>query len=176
MGEINRGFTLVELMVTIAVLAILLTIAAPAFSDLIMNNRLATATNEVQNALGYAKSEAGFRRQFVTVCTSSDGSSCATSGNWQNGLLVFTDRGTVGVVDGSDQILKYIQFTGSGLLISSGDSTDFDSNRYIRFRPRGGVASRGSLKFCDTRTGNYGRQLTISPIGRIESSKQLSCP
>jgi type IV fimbrial biogenesis protein FimT len=175
MSGANKGFSLIELMVTIAVLAIMLMIAAPAFGDLIMNNRLATAANEVHIALGYARAEAVTRRQFVTVCISSDGSSC-TNGNWQDGLLIFTDGGTVGAVDGNDQILKYIQFNSLGLLISPGSGSDFDSNRYIRFTPRGAAVAQGSLKFCGTRTSSYGRQLTLFPVGRVESSKQQSCP
>ncbi|MCL2308099.1 MAG: GspH/FimT family pseudopilin [Proteobacteria bacterium] len=165
----NRGFTLIELMVTLSVLAILLAIAAPSFSELIMNNRLATAVNEVQSALNFARAEAVTRRQSVTVCISSDGASCSTTGHWQDGLLVYT------AVAGDTQILRHVQLAGDGLKISPGSSTDFGSNKFIRFTARGGAVAQGSLRFCDTRTGNYGRQLTLFPVGRIESSKRQLC-
>jgi type IV fimbrial biogenesis protein FimT len=62
-----RGFTLLELMVTVAVLAILLTVGVPSFRDLIQNNRVTTQTNELVTALNFARAEAVKRGRSVQV-------------------------------------------------------------------------------------------------------------
>jgi type IV fimbrial biogenesis protein FimT len=173
-----RGFTLVEMMVVITVLAILLAIAAPSFDTLVKNNRLASASSEVQSALSLARNEAVTRRQFVTVCPSADGASC--SGDWgsHNGVIVFADNGTPGVV-GSQQIFKIIQFDPS-IKITPNNTTRFNGKPYIRFDLSGTLDGNGSnkggtLKFCDSRTGDFGRYLRVLPAGTTQAERQRPC-
>jgi type IV fimbrial biogenesis protein FimT len=83
-----RGFTLIELMVTIAVVAILLAIAAPSFTSLINNNRLTAQANEVVVSLQQARMEAVRRNRSVTVCRTTDGATCATAGRWNSWITV----------------------------------------------------------------------------------------
>lgn len=94
----KRGFTLIELMVTIAVLAILLTVAVPNFQMFVMNNRMASQTNDLITALSLARSEAVKRAANVTVCASSDGATCpaasASTTSWAPGWLVTDSAGT----------------------------------------------------------------------------------
>ena len=93
----DYGFTLVELMVTLVIAAILLTAGVPSFTTLIKNNRLTTSTNELVGALTLARSEAVKRGLRVTVCKSADQASCDTSGTgWQQGWIVFTDENNSG--------------------------------------------------------------------------------
>lgn len=74
-----RGFTLVELMVTVAVAAIMLAIAVPSFTYLIQSNILTTASNDLIVNLNYAHSEAGKKGTATYVCTNSDCRVCADS-------------------------------------------------------------------------------------------------
>ena len=75
-GQIkNKGLTMLELMITLAVATILIASAAPSFRESIQNTRLVTQVNELQTALSLARSEAVKRNENVTVCASSDGSS-----------------------------------------------------------------------------------------------------
>lgn len=84
------GFTLVELMVTLAILAILTMFALPSFRDAIRRNQVSSGSNALLADLNYARAEAINRGQLVTLCPSSNGSSCATSTAWDTGWLVYT--------------------------------------------------------------------------------------
>src|SRR5947209_2461821 len=86
-----RGFTLVELLVVLAIAAILVGYGAPAFSGLLRSTRLTTATNDLFAGMLMARSEAVKRRSRVALCKSSDGQSCTAAGGWEQGWIVFHD-------------------------------------------------------------------------------------
>lgn len=122
------GFTLVELMVVIAIAGILTALALPSFSTAIRNSRLAGATNEFIGAVNLARSEAVRTNRGGTVCASSNGSSCGSS--WADGWIVFADLNRNGVVDADETVVRYQQSL-RGLAIAGASSTSF------RFSPRG---------------------------------------
>lgn len=86
MHHITRGFTLIELMVTLAVAAILLGIAIPSYQNFTVNSRMASQANDLITALNLARSEAVKRGANVTICASSNGTGCA--GSWEQGWIV----------------------------------------------------------------------------------------
>lgn len=86
-----RGFTLLELMVVLAIAAILMAVAVPSFALLIQKNRLATQTNAFIGDLQFARAEAIKQGQPVTICASSDGSTCLGTTTWGTGWIVFAD-------------------------------------------------------------------------------------
>lgn len=89
---INRarlfGFSLIELMMTIAVAVILMMIAVPSFQYVTNSNRMSSEINGLLGDLQFARSEAIKEGQYVTVCASSDGASCSDLTAWQNGWIV----------------------------------------------------------------------------------------
>lgn len=85
----QRGFTLMELMIAVTLLAIVTTLALPSFTQFIQNNRLSGQTNEMITALQLARSEAVMRGVPVAVCSSADGVSCG--GNWNQGWVAIAD-------------------------------------------------------------------------------------
>ncbi len=87
----HTGFTLVELMVTIAIIGVLLIVGLPSLKAFMQGNQLVASTNELISAFHVARSEAIKRNTTVTICESTDGTSCATTGNWEDGWIVFVD-------------------------------------------------------------------------------------
>jgi type IV fimbrial biogenesis protein FimT len=87
----HNGFSLLELMVTITVAAILLAIAVPSFRDVIHRNQVTAGSNDVLASLAYARSEAIDRGQMVSMCPSSDGTACTAAGqDFAQGWMVYT--------------------------------------------------------------------------------------
>lgn len=92
-------------MVTIAIAATLLAIGVPSFQTTINSNRLTGVTNELIGGLGQARSEAVRLNARVSLCASSNGASCAATGDWR-GWIVFTNPDNDAVVDGGETILR----------------------------------------------------------------------
>jgi type IV fimbrial biogenesis protein FimT len=117
------GFTLVELMVTVAIVAILAAIALPSFSTSIRNSRLASTTNEFIAAINLARSEAVKSNRTGQVCASSDGATCGT--DWSQGWIVWADANGDG--DPQPGEIRRHQQALNGMTISdsSGDQFTF---------------------------------------------------
>jgi type IV fimbrial biogenesis protein FimT len=142
--EHSFGFTLMELMVTIAIAGILLGVAIPSFTSLISSNRLTTYANELVTALNFARSEAIKRGQPVTIKHNGN-----TSGDWSSGWTIFTDLhgdGTLDVADGDNLLRTYAALPASFTL----RGTYMD---YIVYQALG-TSANGSFIVCDSSDHN----------------------
>ncbi len=175
----QRGLTLIELMVGVAVLAIILMFAAPSFRGAIASNRLTTSTNELVSAIALARSEAIRRGSRVTICKSADGAACTTAGGWQQGWIVFTDttRATFDpTIDPGEAVIVVARALPDGVQIQG---TAAVAN-YVSFAADGTVRTMtggpltGRLQVCST-SGSLSdvrraRELAISSAGRLAPS------
>jgi type IV fimbrial biogenesis protein FimT len=182
----QTGFTLIELMFTIVVLAVLLGVGVPNFRDFIRNSRLSTAANDLLADVNLARSESVKRRVPVSLCKSTDGATCETSNTtafkrWivfvddANSLAASANDGN-GAVDSGEVVLK-------DTAISAAISTAAGDGRRIVYLPSGfpnaGTSDRVTrLLLCDSRgsaisTGGISaaRGVSISATGRAAVSR-----
>ena len=166
----SAGFTILELMITVAVLSILLGIGVPGFTGLIRNNRIATQTNNLIGALNYARAETAVRGQPVTLCAANaDRSACSGNNNWTNGWIIFTDRnGNVGMLDGADRLLQASDEPVPGFAVGA-------TGAFVRFGSTFALTTAETFtitptlaSYCVT-TG--ARRIEMGATGRVRSSK-----
>ena len=129
-----RGFTLVELMVTVAVAAVVLALAVPSFQTTLRNHRLTTYANEFIAALNLARTEAIRRGKAVVLCKSANGSSCQTGGNnWEIGWIAFVDSdpsGTKNSRDSTELILRVWPALPAGYTLRPNHNSFYNSISY----------------------------------------------
>jgi type IV fimbrial biogenesis protein FimT len=168
----SLGFSLIELMVTVSVLAIVLAMGVPSFQQLISDNRMAVQANDFLAALNFGRSESIKRGQRITLCKSADLSSCTTAGNWGQGWIVFVDSNNNATADdGSGTLLKiHESLTPSAL---SGNTNVAD---YVSYTPDGttrltsNAFQAGTLTLCPGASNMTGRTITINAVGRARIS------
>jgi type IV fimbrial biogenesis protein FimT len=147
--QLQSGFTLLELMITVSLLAVLLGLAVPAFQSAALGSQLRAAANELVASAYLARSEAIKRNTVVTLCVSSDGVSCG-SGNWEQGWIVH-----------SGTTLQRQTGAPPGLKITAGGVTS------LSFQPTGAGATPAVFTVCRTTpAGNQERVVTIDATGR----------
>lgn len=176
MLTLKRGFTLIELMVTLAVMAIVIAWAAPSFKQQMLGSRTGAVANEFADALNYARSQSVRTLKRVSICASSDGSTC--SGNWSDGFIVFEDRATsdkaTSIDLGSTPLIykTWPKLESSGTFSVKRGAADVT---FIRFTPLGALAPTStdpvvaSLKLTGC-LGKSARTISVSLSGLVSVS------
>jgi type IV fimbrial biogenesis protein FimT len=175
------GATLTELLVVLAIAAILVALAIPGFASLVHSSRLSAATTELLVSLHLARSEAIKRNARTVICISANGSTCASGGGWHQGWLIFHDANNNAALDPGETVIHASQALPASIRLT-GNST---VSKYVSYSPSGGTKSvtgafqAGTLTVCnESATSTPGRRVVISSTGRPRVAKAVlaSCP
>ena len=168
----HSGFTLIELLVTIAIAAILMSLAAPAFQAMLLNNRMAGQTDELTNALNYARNTALSQSVSVKVCPVGAVSSTTCGTDWGAGWIVVSDP------SGAPALIQSKLTAAGGPVVSSTANVVFDS--------RGLSTTQSNFTICDSRGTTFGRSVQVVATGFVQAGNTpgtavwatpaLSCP
>ena len=178
----SAGFTLIELMVAVAILAVLAALAAPSFNEAILSNRLASYANTFVASAQLARGEAIKRNATVVMCRyADDGTSCATTGTWQQGWIVWRDADNDATVD-ADEIIQKQQAISSDYHFAGdvGYSLDFLATGGAQKTGGSQLAIDEDLILCRAAPspGGQERRLVISTTGRVSVARRAegTCP
>ena len=185
-GYVNQrsaGFTLLELMLVIAIMALLVSVAAPSWRSFIASQHHSIAVNELIAALRFTRSEAIKSGQRVTACTRIGTAQTCGGEQWSNGWLVFIDSNNNSTREANEKLLKqhsslhrqvnasgnrfvkkYISYTPLGMARRA------DTNS----RTRGGL-QLGTLSVC-TSGFKHGHKLVLNRSGRVAKRVKKNCP
>ncbi|MDE2389063.1 MAG: GspH/FimT family pseudopilin [Betaproteobacteria bacterium] len=177
--QFPSGVTLIELLVALSVLSILLAVGVPSFSQFSTSSRLNSYSNTLFSHLTLARSEAIKRNSRVVVCKSSDGLSCAGSGDWNQGWVVFVDLDSDANISGGEQILTTMSSLPAGYSFSGNANV----SNYVSYDGQGitklttGAFQSGTITLCPAppAEGGNGRYIIISSSGRLRIAKITSC-
>lgn len=147
----QSGFTLIELMVTIAVLAIIVSIAAPNISTQLANQRVKSTTAILISALKEAKVESIIRRQNISISYNNNG----------------TNSGTITVTDSNNTAIASYQYDAKISIKSTIASIGFTPNKTV---------NENAYTICDSSTSASARQVGVSPVANISDTLGGTCP
>lgn len=173
-----RGFTIIELMVVLAIGALLAGIAAPSFKNTIAKYRMGAESSALLDSLLLAREEARTSASPVSICTSNDGATC-TASDWRDGYIVFRDASNAGTVDGGEVVLNRTAKAKTGIttvptLQQSGAAF---TRGYLQFGADGKLDTRAALVFTTCQSGYQPLLTAVQYNGSTSSSKGTgTCP
>ena len=161
----ESGFTLLELMITLAIGGLLLSMAVPALQSFTNNSKRSSAVNDFVSSMHLARNTAITTNARVTICASSNTTSCENVA-WNSGWIVFGDSNSNQSVDAGEVV-----FSATGRLdrvtLQSGQFGDF-----IMYRPNGRAmnaavnGNTGQFTVCDKRGPEYAKVVIVELSGR----------
>lgn len=162
-----HGFTLPEMLVTLAVVVILISMTAPSMQGLIINQRVTSATQEIFTSIHLARSEAIKQQRTVSLCSTTNGINCDEDDTgWEQGWLIFTDADADGILEEGDRILRASQALDEPITIS------WNQGGSVSFNSRGQADVAGTFEVC---ADGEARAVIISRTGRPRVEDQEVC-
>lgn len=159
----HGGFTAVELLIALAIVAILASVAAPAITPMIASARVNSASSDFGTDLGFARAEAIRRGVAISVCARATDTSCGA--DWSNGWLMFVDGVNPGVIDAPADVIRAREALTPPVTLAERNGVTT-----VRFRPTGTIAA--PLGFDLRYPGAAGRDIDLQLVGRVTTRRQ----
>lgn len=158
--EAIRGYSLLELLLTLAIVAAVLTVGVPSFSGILANARLRTETDSLFHAIHLARKESIVQRRVVTLCPTRDELTCSGESDWSGAWMMFVneDRDWPAVRDPDEPVLR-VHVVDPAVRITA-------NRRSFSLRTANLRATNGTLVFCDRSKRAKSRALVVSYTGR----------
>ena len=174
----QTGFTLYELLITLLIVGVVMTLGIPSMSEFTRNSRITTTANDLHAAFQVARSEAARAKTNITICASDNSLTAAADcqGEWGDGFIIFVDpNGDLATGGGTDDILRRHGQIAEGVTVAvANDATYFSyASTGLGRGNVGGLAAISQVIVCDSR-GNIetsedfsaGRLFVATPLGR----------
>ncbi|MEM7206601.1 MAG: GspH/FimT family pseudopilin [Pseudomonadota bacterium] len=182
MNSKNQGFTIIELVITLALAAVVAGLAAPSVVNMIRENAVVAINNQIVADIQFTRSEAIKRNIPVTICAANaDQDACIVSNDWSNGWIAFAETITVnGAVDAGEPIVRVNEGASSDTMTirtsTAGNIVGhvaFQGNGFPVIPPAGTLPNTNFL-VCEDNNTTYSRSIRINQSGRVESAGQAT--
>ena len=171
------GFSLIEVMIALAIFGLLLGLGMPAYRDWIASRQLANHAEYLAETLNQARSEAVKRSTRVNVCKSVDGKQCANAGTWSAGWIMFADDNLDGRIEAVESVIRHDGPPGNGITIAANHPLD----NYVSYTTFGyarllnGALQMGTFVVC--KPGQKAVDVVLANSGRVRISRTTQpCP
>ena len=167
----EKGFTLLELLVVLAIGSILLSVGVPSFRDVIMDNRMSDQANAFVVSVNAARSSAVRFQREATICPTAGFDdavpSCDAGADWTDGWIVWVDKNRDAATS-ANEIVSVQEPLDDTLTITTltAESITYDARGFS-------VAGGDELLLCDNRAGEEGRLIRINGVGRTKVTRQV---
>ena len=167
MSQQGHGYSLVELMAGLGVLAILFTLATPPMYRMIERNKAANGINWVVRAVNMTRMSAVIHGTTTTLCPTRDDRSCG--GVWHNRVMIFADKDDNRTLDNQDRLITYLNFPYEGSTLKW---RAFRNRQYLQMTPSGFTNyQNGNFVYCSQDQDlRFARQIVLNMQGRVKKS------
>ena len=163
------GFTVVEILIAIAILAILTALAFPSLQQFMARNELVGTSNVLITGINLARTEAVTRSTAVAICPSTDGASCS-GGDWESGFLVFVDDDNNSNLNGSEELIRAESGYANPAMTIAGSGGINNGFTFSADGIRSAVAGTETIDLNHDVATN-GIQITVNNTGQTTSAK-----
>ena len=163
----QQGLTLLELLTSLAIVAITFSFGIPKVFAIVHSNRLAAASNSLSGSFALARSEAVTRKREVVICKSRDGARCTKKGGWEQGWIVFIDQNYNEKRDEDEKLVRVQAALPDEIQLNF---SAFRSKNFVTYWASGFSEMNGTFTFCIKNQPQMTRALILSKVGRLRKS------